>query len=87
MKTTEVAQRIDAHLKRFEADPVINFARSVAKPYDRAFAHVSGGWVRIRYAFYWDTHSLCKADAERYLVWLDAGGVGRYFEAFSEAQP
>ena len=87
MRTTEIAQRIDAHLKRFENDPVINDRPYPYTLYYRASAYVAGGWVRIRYVSYKSYSALRKADAERYLAWLDAGNVGSHYKAFSEAQP
>lgn len=88
MKATEIAQRIDAHLKRFEADPAINSLSIYgSRLYYRARAWASGGWVCIRYISFHDSDSLRKAAAERYLAWLDAGKVGSHFKALSEALP
>ena len=69
MKLAEIAARINAHLKRFE-------------PYYGARAWAGGRWVYVAYtsSLEFDSH-LSKADAERYLDWLDAGNVGRHWEA------
>lgn len=90
MKAAEIAARIHAHLKRFAADPKINKERTYTKdgkeyfrgrPFYYAGAHASGRWVWVVYVTYQGGHALSKQDAERYLVWLDAGNVGRHFEA------
>ena len=82
MKLAEIADRINAHLQRFEADPQINKAIHTLKPYFWAGAGVAGRFVRVGYISFQGGSSLSKADAERYLAWLDAGNVGRHFEAF-----
>mgnify|MGYP001558225105 CR=1 FL=1 len=87
MRTTEIAQRIHAHLTRFKADPVINAPRNGVKPYYLAGATAAGGWVQVCYVNYQGYRALRKADAERYLAWLDAGNVGSHYKAFSEVQP
>ena len=84
--TKDIAARIDAHLRRFEADKVIN------KPdekygtcrYYHAGAWANAGWVNVKYVSYQGVTSLKKADAEKYLAWLDAGNVGRHWEALRE---
>ena len=87
MTCKEIAARIDAHLKRFEADPEINAIdpRYGTSPFWRAFAQVKqgtrGAGVRIKYVGYQIERTICKADAERYLAWLDAGNVGKHWEA------
>ncbi len=81
LKLTEIADRITAHLKRFERDPVINkLNKWDAKPYYNAHAWRGGAYVRIRYVSYRGTTSLRRAEAIAYLEWLDAGNVGRHFE-------
>ena len=77
----EIASRIDAHLHRFEADPSINRRPDYgSRPYLLARAFASGRWVQICYVDYHRFEALPKADAERYLAWLDAGNVGRHWE-------
>lgn len=92
-KIKELAARIDAHLKRFEKDPVINEERfyphprtgektSAGHPYYYAAASASGRWVSIHYVAYQGNSSLTKAQAIKYLDWLDDGNVGRHSKAF-----
>ena len=80
MTTIEIAQRIDAYLRRFEKD-------DNTKIYYGPLAYASGGWVIISYVRYHPRTSLRKQDAERYLAWLDAGNTGRHFEAFRDDAP
>lgn len=88
MTTKEIAEKIDAHLKRFEKDPKINAPYSpVGNPktrllyYWHAGARGCGRWISICYVAYQSRSSISKMDGERYLAWLDAGNVGRHFEA------
>lgn len=75
MTVKEIAARIDAHLKRVEADPDARRRFN----FRGASARAAGAWVRIHYATYYHVWSLRKAEAERYLAWLDAGNVGLHF--------
>ena len=81
----EIGERIDKHLKRFQADPRINIDRSSTKTglydYYNAGAAGHGRFVYIRYIAYQGNSNLSKTDALKYLAWLDAGNVGRHFEA------
>ena len=81
----DIAARIDAHLKRFEADPAINVKRERRlgglRPYWNPGAGVCGRYVGVTYIRFQGTRCLPKTDALRYLAWLDAGGVGRHYEA------
>ena len=68
MKLAEIAARIEVHLKGFES-------------YSGARAWAGGRWVYVAYSSYlFDSH-LSKADAERYLDWLNAGNIGRHWQA------
>lgn len=80
----ELAARISAHLKRWEADSTINTkdAKYGTSRFYRAGAYSHGGWVTVTYVGYQGQTSLRKADAERYLAKIEAGFVGRHFEAF-----
>ena len=83
MKLAEIAAGINAHLKRFEADPKLNppagkYGNSL---YYHARAYVGGRWVYVAYVSYHGSSNLSKADAERYLDWLNAGNIGRHWEA------
>lgn len=85
----ELATRIDAHLKRFEKNPVINAERfyvhpgtgektSSGHPYYRAGAVASGRWIYVTYIAYQEHPHISKDEAIKYLAWLDASNVGRY---------
>jgi catalase len=86
LKLAEIASRINAHLKRFERDPVINKDRSGNGLHDYfwAGAGVAGRYVSVHYVSYQGHHHLTKADALRYLQKLDAGYVGRHWQALKE---
>ena len=97
MKMKEIAERINAHLKRFEADPEINteityHSNRTGKQesaghrfyYAGAYYH-RGPKVSVTYISYQGHSNLSKDEALRYLEWLDAGNVGRHYEAFEEA--
>ena len=79
-KLGEIAERITAHLQRFEADPAINVETLVGgmklTPYYKAFAVASGSRVMVKNVSYQCHTNLTKADALAYLAWLDAGNVG-----------
>lgn len=84
IKLKEIAERINAHLKRFEADPVINVnTREDRKGLSRfyhASAYQSGSYVGVNYITYQGSTSLSRARALAYLEALDSGYVGRHFE-------
>jgi hypothetical protein len=65
----EIAARIDAHLKRFEAD---------ASPYDLAYTTMTANAIYISYDS--GVERLDKSEALAYLAWLDAGNVGKHWE-------
>jgi len=77
-----LARRIDAHLKRFEADPVINAERPqggmMLAPYYQPCAWHGYRGIAIRYIDFQGTSHLSKAEAERYADLLDGGFVGRH---------
>jgi len=96
---TVIAERIDAHLNRFEADSKINkgqrydreMQRWVEDPkgtgdYYCSSAYVSGRYISVVYITYQGSSQLTRERAEKYLAWLDAGNVGRHFEA-EQASP
>lgn len=87
MKLDEIAEKIRAHLKRFEADPVIN-AINVWKthPYYHANAYRAGSRVAVTYISYQHTSNLKREDALEYLAWLDAGNVGRHYAMEQQKQ-
>ncbi len=84
MKLEESAQRILAHLQRFEADPTID-ARAAS--YYCVNAYVAGSRIGVTYVSFQGRSCLTKAEALAYLAWLDAGHVGRHYEALKEARP
>ena len=90
MTNKEIAERISAHLKRFEADPAINVETSRGpntppgkglRAFFNARARVAGARVGVTYISYQNSTNLKKVEAEKYLAWLDAGNVGRHYEA------
>jgi hypothetical protein len=91
---TEIASRISAHLQRFERDAVINAERfysdqhgkrvPMGRAYYSAGASRAGSRVRVRYIAYQGGRTLTRSEAERYLAWLDAGNIGRHYEALRE---
>lgn len=91
MTLTEIAGQISEHLARFEADPKINpsvkFDREKSKwvkaegglrHYSGANARRGGSRVMITYVSYQGSDGLTRAEALRYLEWLDAGNVGKH---------
>lgn len=90
-RSVTIAREIHAHLKRFEADPVINAERffdsfktgkreSAGHSYYNANASASGGRVHVRYISYQHTTSFTIERAQAYLDWLNAGNVGTHYE-------
>jgi hypothetical protein len=81
MKLDEIASRIKAHLKRFEADPTINKRDKTYRltPYYWPGAYRAGSKVAVCYVSFHGASKLTKAEAEAYLAWLDAGNVGKHY--------
>lgn len=83
----DLAGRIYAHLKQFEADK-----NGVNKPHNGkpgglsdyycSGAVASGRWVSVWYISYQGPSKLTKREAAHYLSLLDGGFVGRHYEAF-----
>ena len=88
MTLTEIAQRINVHLKRFENDPAINVDRTPDKTglrtYYNAYAGRSGAYVSVVYISYQGHSNLTRDEALKYLAMLDGGFVGRHYEAFRQ---
>ncbi len=93
----DLAKKIDAHLKRFESDPTLNPGHRYDKErkervldpmgvrdYYVARAHGNRHRVWVIYVTYQGGSYLSIEDAEKYLAWLDAGNVGRHYEALRE---
>ena len=78
---TEIAARIDAHLKRFEADPVIDIMASDGLPlFYHAAAVQVGGFVSLTYRLYQNGARIRRDRALAYLEWLDAGNIGKHYD-------
>ena len=90
LKLTEIADRINSHLKRFELaerDWVkenldYNEALNHHSSYYGAGAHQAGNRVGVRYICYQGVTNLTRAEALHYLQGLDNGFKGRHFEHF-----
>lgn len=87
LKLKEIAARINAHLKRFEADREINKpgppvnGHQQLHPYYHANAGYHGGrYVRVLYISFQGSSTLTRDEAVAYLAWLDAGNVGTHFK-------
>ena len=84
MKLAEIAERINKHLKRFEADPKINYYDiprgefGTLRPYYHAGAFAAGPRIKIKTISYQCGSSIKKDEALKYLEWLDAGNIGDY---------
>lgn len=85
MKLKEIADRISVHLKAMEKErPTKRWTDDKGKEremtlYYCATARPAGGRIAISYISYQHTSHLKKADAERYLAWLDAGNKGKHY--------
>lgn len=82
-KLKDIAAKIDAHLKRMEADPAINRPEVVGRrsPFYRSAACVRGTYVKVTYFDHIESEMLDRGEALRYLAWLDAGNNGKHFDA------
>ena len=84
MNIKEIAEKINAHLKRWESDPSINKVKDYRgmklQPYYNAGAWAGGRWVNIQYVSYQRPSTLTKMDAEAYLARIESGFVGSHFK-------
>ena len=84
MTNKEIASGIADHLKRFEADPVINKERKRGgmslSSYFNVNAYGNPKGIAVTYISFQGTNQLSKAEAESYLAWLDKGKVGTHRE-------
>lgn len=86
---TEIADRINVHLKRFEADRERNLYKwtdrkgvmHTASHFYFAWARRAGPRVQVVYVSYQGGTNLTRAAALKYLAWLDAGNYGTHYEA------
>lgn len=84
----DIAARINAHLKRWEDDPVINAIPDgrTTRPFFHAWAQRNGRYVAISYVSYQLTTHMSKAEAIKYLEWIEAGNVGTHYQMEREAR-
>lgn len=84
----ELAAKIYAHLKRFAADPELSHYTRDGKKYTRFWSVSAYGTTRVNvfYISYQRVSVLTKAEAIKYLEWLDAGNVGHHYQALREAK-
>lgn len=76
MKLKEIAERIDAHLKRMEADPEINKPSAWGTyRFHHAQAWHAGQFVYLIYQQHHDRIKLTAGEAYAYLSYLDDGGT------------
>ncbi len=80
----ELAGKIHVHLLRMEADASINKSGTGRARYFRPSAHGTTR-VMVSYVSYQGHSTLTKAEAEKYLAWLDAGNNGKHHEGLNEA--
>lgn len=85
-KLAEIAERIHAHLKKSEREETLTPSKKRTLCW-QPHAYAPGGRVMCSYISYQGSDSLKKAEALRYLTMLDAGYVGRRYEALSEPTP
>lgn len=83
-KLDEIARRLAAHLERIEASQPDRGKSSCR--YWHANAWPAGSRVGVRYISYQMRWCITKAEAWRYLQWLDAGNVGKHREALVNEQ-
>ena len=89
-----LAEKIDVHLKRFERSAQINPGKRYDKARDRWVPDEMGvrayygahAWgdrhrVGVKYISYQGGSFLSTEEAAIYLAWLDAGNVGRHYQA------
>ena len=88
----ELAKRINAHLKRIEADPALNvpykeeYRKTLRRFWGAGAGYGGGARMLVTYVAYQGHTALTKEEAIRYLERLDAGFVGTHFKAFREIQ-
>lgn len=83
----DIVAKINAHLKRVERDPKLNPTdptHNVRWYYNAGAGVENYNSVRLVYISYQGSTNIDRADAARYLAWLDAGNVGRHHEALRE---
>ena len=78
MTLDAIAAQIAAHLKRFEADPVLSKTAEGKAKFWMSNSWAAGRFVYVKYISYQLQWHLSKEEAERYLAALDAGMVGKH---------
>jgi len=88
LKLADIAARINAHLKRLEADKEWNALPKgfVTSKLWCASACYSGNRVFITYVSYQGSSSLKKADAIKYLTALEGGYKGKHWHVPRELE-
>lgn len=84
LKIPDLAKRIDAHLKRLEADTAANRTANGRARFFTPSCRANGRFVAVTYVSYQSSSNMTKAEAAAYLAKLDAGYMGRHFEALRE---
>ena len=87
MSLQDIAAALLAHLKRIEADPVLN-PRDGGHPLgdrDILCPSVDRAGSRIAVQYRAVAHTLSKAEAAEYLAWLDAGNNGTHLDMIRNA--
>lgn len=77
-RAEHLATAIDGYLKEFEQ---LEQDQDVKKSFYNASAIGEGPFVEITYISYQGASKLVIEEAEKYLAWLDAGNIGRHYEA------
>ena len=77
-KLAEIADRINAHLKRMEAEQGRPMKMEDTR-FFQAVAYPAGSKVGVSYISFQGASMLTKAEALAYLEWLDAGNAGKHY--------
>ena len=88
MNLQDIAAALLAHLKRIEADPVLN-PRDGGHPLgdrDILCPSVERAGSRVSVQYRNVAHTLTKAEAAAYLAWLGAGNNGTHLDMIRHAQ-
>lgn len=84
MTTTEIAAKLNEHLKRWADDENPNLVTS-RRRFWRPGAYRAGAYVRVTYISYQGETSLRKHEAAQYLEWIEEGNVGKHWQALYDA--
>jgi len=76
---TELAARIDVHLKRLEADPATNVLVKSTHRFFHAKAYATSRHVAVTYVSFQGESKLTKAEATAYLAALDDGFAKQHY--------